>query len=241
MNRLLGERRAVAAAVLAFYGMIYLLFALSGQVPPLTNALFGLAGVYILGFFALSAGYFWARWYAIGVGLFGLISGLVAIWQIGLENVVLFMAGSHALVALGLWGDGMSKAFDGRLEWRTRFHLDEHAVHRLGKAVIRIGISLPYILLYALAPKGASESLLAVAALGLAGAGAYGLIRLRTWGLASLVGAAAVLAIGALTSSSTASAPALLDPRMYAVIGAALLGAAVVPFGRPVLDYLRSR
>lgn len=238
MNRLLGERRAIAAAVLAFYGMIYLLFGLSDAVPELSNAMYGLAGVYILGFFSLTAGYFWARWYAIGVGLFGLISGVVALWQIGPENVVLFMAATHGAVALGLWGDGMAKTFDGQEAWRAKFHMDEHAVHRLGKAVIRIGISLPYILLYALAPRGASEGLVAVAALGLAGAGTYGLIKLRTWGLASLVGAAALLAVSALTSS--ASSAATFDLRAYAAIGATLLAAAVVPFVAPVRDFMRA-
>ena len=33
-----------------------------------------LAAVYGLAFFALVAGYFWARWYAVGVGLFGVIA-----------------------------------------------------------------------------------------------------------------------------------------------------------------------
>lgn len=237
MNRLLGERRAIAAAVLAFYGLLYMVFGLSDAVPELSPAMLGLAAAYGLGFFALVAGYFWARWYAIGLGLFGLISGVVALWQIGPENVVIFMAATHGAVALGLWGDGMAKGFDGREEWRARFHMDEHAVNRLGKAVIRIGISLPYIVLYALAPKGASESLVAVAALGLAGAGAYGLVRLRTWSLAALVGATAVLALGALTTSASTSG--FVDPRTLAVAGAALLAAALLPFAKPVALYLR--
>ena len=34
----------------------------------------GIAGCYGLAFFAVVAGYFWARWYAVGVGLYGVIT-----------------------------------------------------------------------------------------------------------------------------------------------------------------------
>ena len=244
--KLVGERRALAAAVLAFYAFLYLLQALlgGGDWGP---ALGAMGGVYALGFFSVVAGYFWARWYSIGVGLSGVISAAVGLWQMGPEPILLFVGVTHGLVPLALWGEGMSRSFDGREEWRARFHMDEAATHRLGRAVIRIGISLPYILLYALAPKPGSldTTLLAIATLGLAGAGTWALFRLRTWGLLALTGATGLLALGAFGSATgSALAPAgvpAIGAGALAAIGALALGAALVPFARPVVDYVRGR
>src|SRR5688572_26455192 len=189
MKRLVGERRAIAAAILAFYMFVYLLFLLLSPQPGWEKAFAAMAAVYAVGFFGVVAGYFWARWYAIGLGLSGVITTAVSLWQLGPEPVFLFWGGTHGAIVLTLWGDAVAATFDGRDEWRARFHMDEHAVHRLGRAVIRIGISLPYILLYALAPRaahGLEEALLATLTLGLAGAGTWALLRLRTWGLLAL-------------------------------------------------------
>jgi len=243
MKRFAGERRALAAAVLAFYGLLYLLQALMAP-PEWTRALGAMALVYGVGFVAVVAQYFWGRWYAIGLGLSGVITSTVALWQMGAEPVFLFYGGTHGAIAMALWGDGVARGYDGREEWRTRFHLDEHSVHRLGKAVIRIGISLPYILLYALAPKPPSsldDALLALATLGLAGAGTWAMLRLRTWGLVALTGAAGLLAIGATGAGVTSAGPFGIDLGSVAAFAAVLLVAAVVPFARPVVDYLRRR
>jgi len=247
MKRFAGERRAIAAAVLLFYGFMYLVLLLNSP-PGWERAFAAMSGAYAVGFFALVAQYFWGRWYAIGLGLSGVITAAVSLWQMGPEPVFLFYGGTHAAIALTLWGDGMSRAFDGREEWRTRFHLDEHAVHRLGRAVIRIGISLPYVLLYALAPRAGSSlehALLAVATLGLAGAGTWALLRLRTWGLVALTGAVGLLAIG-VGSAGAAYVSGFgvdlgLDLGACAGVAAAVLAAAMVPFARPVVDYLRAR
>ena len=66
--KLVGERRALAAAIMAFYVVMYAIFAM---LVPEENARApaAVAGVYGLAFFALVAGYFWARWFAVGVGL----------------------------------------------------------------------------------------------------------------------------------------------------------------------------
>src|SRR5690242_9133125 len=107
--KLVGERRALAAVIFAFWFLLYLLNALSGMVPPLVPALLALAGVYGLAFFALVAGYFWARWYAVGVGLFGVITAAVGIWQIGMDETILFIGGTHLAATLMLWGSTMSE------------------------------------------------------------------------------------------------------------------------------------
>jgi hypothetical protein len=233
----------VAAAILAFYGFVYLVQALMGA-GEWTQALGAMAAVYWIGFFGVVAGYFWARWYAIGVGLQGVITTTVGLWQIGAEPVLLFLGGTHAVIALMLWGDGVAQAFDGRQEWRARFHLDEYAVHRLGRAVIRIGISLPFILLYALAPRvvhGLDDAIVALAALGLAGAGTWALFRMRTWGLLALAGATVALVVGAAQGGIAPAGPVGLDLGMFAAVAAILLGAALLPFVRPTVAFLKNR
>lgn len=244
MKRFVGERRAVAAAVLAFWSFVYLLLMFNPP-PGWERAMAAMAAVYGIGFFGVVAGYFWARWYAIGVGLQGVITTAVSLWQLGPEPVFLFVGGTHAMISLSLWGDGVARVFDGREEWRARFHLDEYAVHRLGRAVIRIGISLPFILLYALAPRaggmGLDDALVAVAALGLAGAGTWAMFRMRTWGLLALAGATGALVVGAAQGGIAPAGPVGVDLGVTAGVAAALLAAALVPFVRPTVAFLRAR
>jgi hypothetical protein len=243
MGRLTGERRAFAAALLAFYAFIYLLVALAP--PPGWAACFAaMALVYGAGFFGLVAGYFWARWYAIGLGMSGLITAVFSVIQIGMEPVLLFYGATHGGVSLFLWGGGMSSAFDGRKEWRERFHLDENATHKLGKSVIRLGISLPYIVLYALAPKdGAGEAVFAALAGGLVLTGVIAMFRMRTWGVAALAGG--VLAMAAsLVAQPFDLAPFgngyALNLTAAGAAGLLLVAAALAPFVKPIARYLRA-
>lgn len=241
MGGFTGERRALAAAVLAFYSFVYLIMSLAP--PPGWGAcLAALAGVYGVGFFALVAGYFWARWYAIGVGISGFITAAISMWQIGPEPVLLFWGGTHVGASLVLWGDRMSKAFDGKAEWREKFHMDDSATNRLGRAVIRAGISLPYVIIYALAPREGMGDLVLVAGAGLAMAGIWGLLRMRMWSIFAMAGGAGVLISslgdGAHYAFAGASGYAV-DVSLTGVLASALLIAAVVPFVAPAVRFLR--
>lgn len=242
MGRLTGERRALSAAVLAFYGFLYLLVSI--QPPPGWAACFGgLALVYGLGFFGLVAGYFWARWYAIGLGMSGLITGVISVFQAGPEPVLLFYAATHGFVSLTLWGNGMSRAFDGRTEWRERFHMDENATHRLGKAVIKLGLSLPYVVMYALAPReDMGGAALALGGALLAASGVWALFRLRTWGVFALAGAAAVTAlslVAAMPGITAMTSRYAVNVPLIGVGAVVFLTLAVVPFARPLLQAAR--
>lgn len=233
--KFVGERRALAAVTFAFYTLVYLLIAMSGQVPPFARAFYALAGVYGLAFFALVAGYFWARWYSVGVGLYGVITAAVGMWQMGPEPVLVFVGATHAGAALLLWGSAMSETYDGQSAWREKFHMDENAVHRLGRSVIRAGVSLPFVLLYALMPKqGAAEVVLSVAALALTGFGLRAAIRMRTWGVLALGAAGAIL-----VSLGGVDLAAHHLGAMRPLLGGSLLMLAAVPFARPMLRYLR--
>jgi hypothetical protein len=243
MGRLTGERRALSAAVLGFYGFIYLLMALSAP-EGWTAALSAMAAVYGLGFFSLVAGYFWARWYSVGLGMSGLITAVFSMFQIGMEPVLVFYGVTHGFVSLVLWGNGMAASFDGRKEWRERFHLDESATHRLGKSIIRLGISLPYVILYALAPKdGAGEMLLAVVAGTLAASGLYGIVKLRGWGILALAGGAAALVASLAQLDCGASVVGFgngyaMNVGLAGAAALILMLAAIAPFARPVTRYL---
>ncbi|HVK87499.1 MAG TPA: hypothetical protein VM513_25455 [Kofleriaceae bacterium] len=235
--KLVGERRALAAAVFAFYFLAYAMLVLSGALPPeFGKAFIALAGVYGLAFFSLVAGYFWARWYAVGVGLYGVITSAVGIWQIGGEPVLLFMGGTHLAAALLLWGNAMSQPYDGQTAWREKLHMDDNAVQRLGRSVIRAGVSLPFILLYAFAPKpGGEATVLAMIALVLAGVGFRGLVKAKTWGVLSLG------ISGALLVSLAGADLYMGAPETYAVrpaIAGSLLLAAVAPFVLPMTRFL---
>ncbi len=234
--KLVGERRALAAATFAFYFLAYLILALLGAVPPEnTPSIYALAGVYGLAFFSLVAGYFWARWYAVGVGLFGIIVAAVGMWSFGPEPQLIFIGGTHLAATMMLWGQTMSQGYDGQTAWRERFHMDDNAVQRLGRSVIRAGVSLPFVLLYALAPKQDAGSLvMSLAALVLTGLGIRALVKLRTWGVLAL-GLAGVLMV-AMAGADMAMGGMGLSP----ALGGSLLLLAAAPWARPLARSLRA-
>jgi hypothetical protein len=224
--KLVGERRALAAIVLAFWFLNFLLNAAMGPSPN-APMMYALAGVYALAFFSVVAGYFWARWYAVGVSLFGLILGAIGLWQIGVDEQVIILGGSHLLVTVMLWGTAMSDVYDGKTEWREKFHMDENAVHRLGRSVIRAGMSLPFVLVYGLAPRQPGAAMVAAV---LAMVGFTALIRMRAWSVLALGAAGAImLSLGGVDlASSDADA-------IHPLLGGSLLLFATVPFVRPLL------
>lgn len=238
MDRLTGERRALAAAVLAFYTFLHFLVAL--MPPPGWGACYwALTAVYGLGFFALVAGYFWARWYSMGLGLYGGVVGIIGLIYLGWEPILVFYAGTHLGAAVVLFGSGMAKRFDGRQDWRSRFHLDEDGVNRLGRAVLRLGLSLPFMITYALAPKDGMESL-AIAGVGLAGLGLWALIRMRSWGVLALMGSAAALGLSVFTAPDTAYLARgwSVDLIALGTASAILVAAAAAPFVVPMTRYV---
>jgi hypothetical protein len=237
--KLVGERRALAAAVLFFYALLLGLNVLLGGVPPEMRAAIGaVAAVYGLAFFALVAGYFWARWFAIGVALFGVITSAVGIWQLGPEETLLFFGGTHLAAVLFLWGEAMAAPFDGQTAWRERFHIDDNARHRLGKAVIRAGLSLPMVILYGLAPRAGGT--LATVALVFGVAGVAGIIKRRAWSVLALGAGAVVCAIGAIEPHAAISLFGVDGGGLPAAAAIGLAGAAV-PFLRPAMRSLTAR
>ena len=232
--KLVGERRAIAAAVFLFYCLLYMLNGYMGD-PSMSKFAYAVGGVYGLAFFSLVAGYFWARWYSIGVGLYGVI--LAAVGFIsgklppGSEGVIMFIGGTHLIATLSLWGSAMAGPYDGQTAWREKFHMDDHAVQRLGRAVIRAGVSLPLVLAYALAPRPGTSLVLSLVVVALTGLGLRALVKLKTWGVMAL-GTAGVLLL-VLTFSGDAS--------IRGALGGMLLVSSAVPFVAPMARWLAVR
>lgn len=231
-----GERRALAAVVFIFYAIAYLGLALSALQPTLGPSFYALGAVYGLAFFSLVAGYFWARWFAIGVGIYGIIVGALGMWQLGAEPLILFIGGTHLAAVMMLWGESMSTSFDGRLGWREKFHMDDNAVQRLGRSVIRAGVSLPIVLLYALAPKQPAEAVAGAVAFLLAGFGLRALVQMKTWGVFAL-GASGALMLTMGASHVFASGH---NWALFPMLSGALLLSAAAPFVTPMLRFVRT-
>jgi hypothetical protein len=163
------------------------------------------------------------------------------------------LGGLHASVVVLLLGSKMANRFDLQPGWRQRYGMDEFGVVRLKKAVTRGAAALPSLIFWALGPKQPGDEggfgLLAMVAAVLAASGLYGMLRLRTWGLLA-VGGAAVAALFATPPASTAALPVLFgfhDPHAIAMMSpgvpgavALLLFAAVLPFAGAAVRYFRS-
>ncbi|MBA3453050.1 MAG: hypothetical protein H0T42_08155 [Deltaproteobacteria bacterium] len=242
--KLIGERRALAAAVFAFYFLVYTLLLLAGFVAPDAGPMItGIAGVYGLAFFSLVAGYFWARWYSIGVGLYGVITGIVGLWQASkdpnLEDMIpilIFIGGTHLAATLMLWGNTMAGPYDGQTAWREKLHMDDNAVQRLGRSVIRAGVSLPLVLIYALAPKPETASLvMSIIGLLLAGLGVRALVKAKTWGVLAMGASGALMLTLAAAEMFWGSHSVRV---LYPALGGGLMLAATAPFFAPMARWL---
>jgi hypothetical protein len=228
--KLVGERRALAAAVFAFFGVLYMIQALLGPGESV-RVMWAITGCYGLAFFSLVAGYFWARWFAVGLGLFGVLVAAAGVYQMGPEPMVLVIGGLHLAATMSLWGSTMASSYDGQTAWRERYHMDDSAVQRLGRSVIRAGVSLPMVLIYAFAPKPAS-SVLGFAAFGLVAVGLHAIVKGKTIGVVALGAAGAMMLT--LAGLDASAGQDILVPSL----AGGLLVSATVPFAGPMLRAL---
>ncbi|MEO8215230.1 MAG: hypothetical protein ABI560_18670, partial [Myxococcales bacterium] len=166
-----------------------------------------------------------------------------------------------------LLGKRMTVLYDLQEGWRQRFSMDEFAVARLRKTVTRSAASLPSMILWALGPKdpgqGMLHALFLVAAVALGVSGLAGVIRLRSWGVLALGGAAAALLahgglhvfpeIGMVGANDLPSIFSVLFQNVWGVapgmvalltlfgtlLPATLLMAATAPFAAATVRFLR--
>jgi hypothetical protein len=243
------ERAAVALLSLSFFGILYFLVSLNA--PDGWGPVFaGLMICYLTGCLALASQWFWARWFASGLGWSGFMLGMMALVMIGWQPSLVIYTVLHAVIILALMGQKMAARYEMQPAWRERYSMDEYGVARLGKAVTRGAASLPTLIMWALAPReGDQMLLLGSVALLLAVAGLSGLLRMRAWGLLALAGAGASLfAVAALGSNLSLSVADVDLPTagLWALQGSPTVGVvwvslALLPFALPVLRYLRGR
>jgi hypothetical protein len=242
---LIGERKAISLLILALFSGYFLILTLvaKDQLPEWYPAFAAMLAMYGITFFSVAANWFFGRWIAVGIGSWG---ATMAVWgmisQRELNPVLLFLGGTHALVAILLSGESMAADYEGRTGWRTRLGLDDAGVTRLGKSVTRAASSLPAIVLFALAPRQEDGSALLVVAL--VGVGA--LLMGRTLSIAALAAAAVgAFALSTFTTHGVVDTNGLFympseAPHMMGLYAGVALTAAVSPFVAPIGRFLRS-
>jgi hypothetical protein len=239
-------RVAVALLPLSLFTFVYLLATLNAP-PEWKAALGGLSVCYLTAFLALGSEWFWARWFASGLGWSGSVVAVAGLVMMGWNPVLAIYGALHAIVVVTLLGPKMATRYDLQPGWRERYGMDEFGVVRLRKAVTRAAAALPSVIIWALGPRDGDGSLTSlIVGICLTVLGLHGLLRFKTWGLLALAGAATAVLVGgpsgvlahgvgsfeplAVVMSSPGSATAL----------ALLLAAAAAPFARGAVRYIRS-
>jgi hypothetical protein len=247
-----GERKALALMCLGFYATLFFLIGLSArtELPEWVPVFVGMMLVYLTGFFAVAAEWFWGRWFATGIGYWGVtMTGMALVAARGLPPAMVVFGTMHALITVCLAGEKMAVAFDAKPGWRERWKLDEQGVVRVRRSVTRAASSLPALIMFALAPResaGLGVTLFAIAALGLGG-----VLARRTWGVLAL-GAGGLLGIGAALGLCCQQslgaeamglfgglAPIVATPALLVGFAGAALLAAALPFAAPMARFLR--
>jgi hypothetical protein len=255
-------RRALAALSLSFFVSIYLMVALNAP-PGWGPAFLALAGCYVVAFLAVTADWFWGRWFASGLGWSGVMVAVISLVMMGWTPPLVIYGALHAIVVVALLGKKMAGLYDLQEGWRKRYAMDEFGVARLRKTITRASMSLPSLILWALGPKDPGQGAgLAFAAAGigtllLSVVGLRGLVRMRSWGLMALAASSAALwTLGSSTGGSAVAAD-LFPVRWFESLGfitnapnavglvptlaAAVLTLSLLPFARPVARFLRRR
>jgi hypothetical protein len=238
----LGIRRAISLLLLSLYFWNFLLVALLGP-EDLYACYAALAAVYGVAFVGVAAEWFWARWFAIGLGQFGAFM-LLALPQTGPEPTVLVFGISHLLVALFLGGEGMAARYERSESCVERYNFQEESLVLLRRSIKSAGMTLPFLILYTLGPR---PELLQLLALGLGVGGLVGLVRGRTWGLLAAGGAGSIaLADGLGLFGGASHGYFIAGPSGSLIVhgpGFALLASLMllVPlaFARPIARWLR--
>ncbi|PRQ02854.1 hypothetical protein ENSA5_20310 [Enhygromyxa salina] len=239
---MIGIRRALALLILSFF---VIQFAMTAWLGPdeLLPVNLGLALCYGLAFFGLAAEWFWARWFAMGVGNFGSLM-LLVLFKIGPEPIFVFFGVTHLLVVLCLTGEGMAAKYEYSEKTSERWNFQEDSMALMRRAVKSAGSTLPLLILYALAPRGEwlQLGLLAVGVVGF-----VGLVRGKTWG-PLMLGATGVVCLldglgvfGPPTIGYLILGPETL-PALYGKVGvfAGATMLVMVPFIAPMIRYLRA-
>ncbi len=240
---MVGIRRAFALLILGFYITQFAMTALLGGEEFFACYL-ALALCYGLAFFGLAAEWFWARWFAMGVGQFGSML-LLLVFKEEFNEIIAFFGFTHLAIAVLLLGDGMAARYEYSEHTAERWNFHEESLSLMRRAVKSAGWTLPLLILYALAPRPESHQLLA---LGLGAVGFFGLMRARTYGVLALGGAGLVALLDSFGAfGASAHGWLLLSPSGYPAVGGPVMvllaaGLLLIPlsFAGPMLRFVRT-
>jgi hypothetical protein len=253
---LVGERKALALLCLGFYTTLFFMIGLSArtELPEWVAVFSAMTVMYAVSFFAVAAEWFWGRWFATGLGYWGMTMTVMAwVTTRQLPPAMIIFGTMHALISLCLGGEKMAAIFDAKPAWRERWKLDEQGVIRVRKSVTRAASSLPALIMFALAPRE-GQMLLGLTAFTLAVVGFGGLLVGRTLGVLALCGSAAATAVLVVVGNQPDALFAAYDRSVFfagvdaahvmpelGIFAAALVAAAALPFVRPMAAYLFRR
>jgi hypothetical protein len=248
-----GERKALALLCLGFYTTLFFMIGLSArsEIPEWVPVFTAMTLMYGVAFFAVAAEWFWGRWFATGLGYWGIwMVAMAWITTRDLPSPLVIFGVMHAIISLCLAGEKMAAAFDAKPAWRERWKLDEQGVIRVRKSVTRAASSLPALIMFALAPRE-GQAVLGWTAFALVITGFGGVLVNRTYGVLALL--AGAVATGALLTAPMPFATSTYfykeyfisagDPTLMAVgySAVALIFLAALPFVRPMAAYLVRR
>ncbi|MDB4969383.1 MAG: hypothetical protein JWN44_5072 [Myxococcales bacterium] len=251
---MVGERKATALLCLGFYTTLFFMIGLSArsELPEWVAVFTAMTLMYGVAFFAVASEWFWGRWFATGLGYWGMTMTVMAwVTTRSLPPAMIIFGSMHGLVSLCLGGEKMVALFDAKPAWRERWKLDDQGVIRVRKSVTRAASSLPAVIMFALAPREGQEAL-ALTAFALALVGLGGLLARRTAGVLAFVGASAATVAMLLTHSQPdtvamyqytpfgSAGGAMLTP-ILGVVAAVMLLSAALPFVKPMAGYVRRR
>lgn len=253
---MVGERKALALLCLGFYTTLFFMIGLSArsELPEWVAVFTAMTLMYGIAFFSVAAEWFWGRWFATGLGYWGLTMTIMAwVTTRSLPPAMIIFGTMHGLVSICLGGEKMAAIFDAKPAWRERWKLDDQGVIRVRKSVTRAASSLPALIMFALAPREGQEAL-ALTAFALALVGLGGLLARRTAGVLAFVGAAAAAATLLVLGHEPMQLSAAYDRTLFfagldairltpelGVFATVLLIAAAVPFLKPMVGYVRRR
>ena len=221
---MIGIRRAIALLLLSLFFWQFLLTALLGP-DELFACFLALAICYGVAFLGVAAEWFWARWFAMGLGQFGSFMLLVLL-QVGFDESVAFFGFSHLTVWLFLAGEGMAARYEHSEATAERWNFQEDSLALMRRAVRSAGMSLPFLILYVLGPKPELHQLLA---LGLASAGFVALVAGIMWGSKSGVQfSLSLIALKAL--------PVLMLGGFTSIPGA-IVGGLIIGMGEKLFEF----
>jgi len=255
-----GERKAVALLCMGFFATLFFMISLQArtELPEFFAMFSAMTLLYLTAFMGVAAEWFWGRWFATGLGYWGVTMTIMTIVTTRSAPTQIIVFGvMHGLMSVLLQGEKMAALFDAKPEWREKWKLDEQGVIRVRKSVTRAASSLPALILFALAPRQ-DQSLYGLPTfdaitMTLAAVALFALVSMlttrRTWAV-MLLGAAGVglLARAVFSGARLYASGVYFEPAtvphadcMLVILGAVgglFLVSSSLPFVGPMLSYL---